>query len=283
MNDIGFVQGVSVAERLRTFGGKLFRIEQHLQRLARSLEIVGIDLPQDLAELGSMAERLVAENHALLANGDDLGLCLFVTPGVSGWLADAVPPGPTVCMHTYPLPFHQFAHFYEQGQPLVVSKVRQVPTTCWPSELKCRSRMHYYLADKEAATAQPGARALLLDADGFVSEASTANIVIYQRDEGLISPPREKILPGVSIGVLEELAEATWVPFFYRDLTVEELLAADEAMLCSTSPCVWPVTQLGGQQIGKGKPEYAFRRLLGAWNDLVGIDIEAQAKRFSAR
>ena len=101
VTDGGFVQGVTVAEQLRTFGGKLFRLEQHLARLARSLAIVGIELGMPVEKLGEIARDLAAKNHALLELGDDLGLSMFVTPGpYSTFSAGGVVPGPTVGIHT---------------------------------------------------------------------------------------------------------------------------------------------------------------------------------------
>jgi branched-chain amino acid aminotransferase len=284
VTDGGFVQGVTVAEQMRTFGGKLFRLEQHLTRLARSLAIVGIELGMPATELGRIAGELAAKNHALLEPGDDLGLSMFVTPGpYSTFAAGGVAPGPTVGMHTYPLPFHLWQEKYERGESLVVTDVMQVPSSCWPTELKCRSRMHYYLADKAARAKEPGARALMLEERGFVTEASTANILVYYRDVGLVSPPKEMILPGVSAAVVEELAGKLGIPFSFRPLTVDDVAAADEALLSSTSPCIWPVTRLNGQQIGDGKQGEIARRLLAAWSELVGVDIAGQAKQFSSR
>jgi branched-subunit amino acid aminotransferase/4-amino-4-deoxychorismate lyase len=181
------------------------------------------------------------------------------------------------------LPFHLWADKYRTGQTLVVTDVQQVPSQCWPAALKCRSRMHYFLADLKARSIEPGARAILLDGAGHVLEASTANLCLFRRDEGLISPPKEKILPGVSAGVIAELARGLEIPFFYRDITVEELLQGDEVLLSSTSPCVWPVLRLNGQTIGDGQPGEVFKRLLGAWSELVGVGIQAQAERFAQR
>ena len=317
--DAGFVQGTTVAEQLRTFGGRLFRLEQHLHRLAASLEIVGVDPGISLTELAEAAHELVRQNQALLAAGDDLGLSMFVTPGPYPAMAASAEAagtrGPLVCMHTYPLPFHVWTEKYVRGQVLTVTDVDQVPPTCWPPALKCRSRMHYYLADRKAAQLQPGSRALLLDDTGAVLEASTASVFLYRRQEGFVSPPTEKILPGVSLMVIAELAEGFGVPFLHRDFTVAEMLSADEVMLCSTSPCVWPVVQLmtpnlpeaerlaeGGsagaspsqraspspwahslqaQPVGGGQPGAMFRRLLAAWSELVGVDIQRQAEQFA--
>jgi branched-chain amino acid aminotransferase len=285
--DTGFVMGATVAEQVRTFRGHLFRLERHMQRLSHSLQIIDVDPGIDLALLGDAARELAARNHALLDPDDDLGMSIFVTPGPYSTMAEAARrdgcQGPLVCMHTYPLPFRLWADKYAGGQSLVVSRIRQVPADCWPPELKCRSRMHYYLADLQARRIQPSARALLLDHDNHVLEASTANIILFRRDEGIISPPLEKILPGVSVGVIGELADRLGIGFHHRDLTVDDVRSADEAMLCSTSPCVWPATELDGQPIGGGRQGEICRRLLTAWSELVGLDIAAQAERFRQR
>ena len=282
--DAGFVLGVTVAEQIRTFRGELFRLDQHLQRLARSLEIVSIDPGFHRDELARAAQELAARNHACGASDDDLGLSMFVTPGPYATMASAGGRhGPTVCMHTYPLPFALWAHLYEQGQALRITDVRQVPSNCWPAELKCRSRMHYYLADLQARQRESGSRALLLDQHGSVLEASTANILAYRRDEGLISPPAEKILPGISVGVIQDLCGQLGVPLVHRDLTPEDLHTAEEVLLTSTSPCVWPVLRLDGQTICGGRPGEIGRRLRRAWSEMVGVDIAAQALRFADR
>ncbi len=280
--DSGFMQGVTVSEQMRTFHGILFRLDQHLERLSNSLTVVGLEQEVDTLRLAEWAVELVARNYALLAQGDDLGLSLFVTPGPYPTLAPEGVQGATIGMHTYPIPFHQWVDLYEHGQPLEVSDIHQVPAACWPTELKCRSRMHYYLADLQARRKDRAARALLLDASGFVNEASTANLVIYRRDEGLVSPPREKILPGVSMAMLQSLAAEGNIPFNHREVTIDDVLSADEAMLTSTSPCLLPVRSLNGQEIG-ARPGPVFRDAIERWGDQVGVAIVQQARRFASR
>jgi branched-chain amino acid aminotransferase len=283
--DAGFVLGTTVAEQIRTFNGRLFRLEDHLSRLAHSLEIVGVNPGISMTELAQAANALVSSNYDELETGADLGLSMFVTPGAYFTMAASVGADvstkPLVCVHTYPLPFYQWAANYRSGQSLVVSNIQQVPTTCWPAELKCRSRMHYYLADSQARRVDPTARAVLLDGEGYVLEASTANILVYYRNEGLVSPPPEKILPGISMAVATELADTLGIPHTRRDLTVEDVAGADEVLLCSTSPCVWPVVRFNSLPIGDGTPGKTFQELLKAWSHLVGLDIQAQAERFA--
>jgi branched-subunit amino acid aminotransferase/4-amino-4-deoxychorismate lyase len=172
---------------------------------------------------------------------------------------------------------------YEEGQPLVVTEIRQTPAACWPVELKCRSRMHYFLADRKAARIEPGARALMLDLEGSVTEASTANVVAWFQREGLVSPPRESILPGISVSVLEELAAQDGVAFRHRKLTVEDVARADELFLTSTSPCLLPVSRLNRQPVGAGRPGAMFHRLINAWSAQVGVDLIAQSRQFAQR
>jgi branched-subunit amino acid aminotransferase/4-amino-4-deoxychorismate lyase len=236
-----------------------------------------------VVEIGQIADELVRQNQKLLELGDDQQATIFVTPGISPLYAAVAPrQGPTVCVHTQPLGFSQWATKYETGESLLVTPVKQIPAECWPPELKCRSRMHYYLADKGARDAEAGARALLLDERGFVTEASTANVLAYFSGRGLVSPPKEHILPGVTVAVIEELADQLSLPFLNHELTVQDVAAADEVLLCSTSPCVWSVTRLNGRPIGDGKPGAISRQLREAWSRMVGVDIEAQARRFAS-
>src|SRR5262245_22556444 len=113
VTDGGFVQGTAVAEQLRTFGGRLFRVDAHVERLLRSLAIVEVEPGKSRDELIGVAGELVERNHRLLATGDDLGLAFFVTPG------DYVPmkgrglASPTLCLHTFPLRFELWADHYE--------------------------------------------------------------------------------------------------------------------------------------------------------------------------
>jgi branched-subunit amino acid aminotransferase/4-amino-4-deoxychorismate lyase len=213
-----------------------------------------------------------------MASGDDWSLVALVTPGKT---QDAAQP--TVCVHGSPLTFGSWVQKFDEGVALRIVSIRQVPPNCWPPEMKCRSRMHYYLADREAAQLESDSRALLLDQDGFVGEASTANVVCYFRDRGLVTPRLGKVLPGITQEVLFELAGGLGMARVEDDIAPEQLVAADEVYLTSTSVCLLPVARIDGRPIGAGKPGPVFRQLLGAWTRHVGVDIAEQARKFAAR
>ena len=286
--DAGFVQGTTIAEQMRTFGGQLFQLDRHIERLFRSLAIVEVDPAHSPQQLAAIAKELVAHNHPLLATGDDLGLSMFVTPGMYSAMISGPSPPPTVVMHTFPIKFSSWADKYRTGESLATTDVEQVSTRCWPPELKCRSRMHYFLADKAANRRFPGSRALMLDEEGCVVEATTANVLIYRQDVGLVLPPAKKILPGISMAVLLELADRQRIAHAERDITPADVATADEVFLTSTSPCILPVTQFNGQPIGqspatRGRPGPIFTKLIADWSQLVGIDIVGQAVQFAKR
>jgi branched-subunit amino acid aminotransferase/4-amino-4-deoxychorismate lyase len=277
VHDVGFLLGATVTERLRTFRHEVFRLDAHLARMRHSLEIVGLDAEGIIAQVGRAIPEFVERNRSQIAADDDWSILAFATPGVSG------AGRPTVCIHGYPLPFRQWAEKYERGVSVLVSDVRQVPPNCWPPELKCRSRMHYYLADARAAADKPGARAILLDQEGYVAEATTANVLIFRQGEGLVSPTSKHILSGVSLSVVEELAAQLKIPLVKRNLTIDELRSADEVMLASTSVCLLPIVACDRQAIGDGRPGPTFRRLLAAWSEMVGIEVDEQARRCADR
>ncbi len=279
LNDAGFVLGTTVTERLRTFHGKLFRLAHHLVRLEHSLGIVGVEPAESIAELAECASELVAHNYALLPVGADLGLAILVTPGAFAHTASNANRRPLVCLHADALPFVNWADAYTAGVALVTTDVMQVPAACWPPELKCRSRMHYYLADRAAERKQPGAKALLLNERGEVTETSIANVIAVRKDEGLVTPPKRDVLPGITLGAVEELASGLGLPFHYRPLALDELITADEVLLTSTPWCLLPVRSINGQAIGKKTPGPTYKKVLAAFDREVGLEIAEQARR----
>lgn len=273
--DPGFAMGVTITERLRTFGGRVWRQAEHVARLRRSAEIVGID-PSVVDELDAAITDFAArhEPQRQLASSDvedDVAIVVFATPGLGGH--------PTRCVHGLPLPFASWAHHYEDGVRVWLSDHRQIPANCWPPELKCRSRMHYYLADQQAASHDPDARAILLDQEGFVGDAAIANAVIYNEAEGIASPRLDRVLPGISVGILRELAADHGLPFVERDITPDEFRAAEEVWLTNTSTCLLPVVSCDGRPVGRGTPGQGYARMLAAWNQAVGLDIAEQARK----
>lgn len=277
VGDAGFVFGATVTEQLRSFAGRLFLPAEHAARFSRSLGIVGIEPSTPVTELFAIAAEVTARCHAAGPAGSDLGVVVFATPGDAPAQHEGRPGTPRVMIHAFPLAFASWARAYDTGVALRSVAITQIPASCWPIELKCRSRMHYHLADREARALEPGSRALLHHGDGRVSETSTANVVIV-KDGTLRTPPPGDALAGVSLGHLRTLARAVGLRFLETSLTRADIEAADEILLTSTPNCLLPVTRVDGVAVGDGRPGPHFGRLLAAWSRDVGLDIAAQAR-----
>ena len=277
--DAGIVLGATVTEMTRTFRHQPFRLEEHVARLFRSLKYVRFDIGLTPQELVAVSRQLLEHNTGLIDAADELGLVHFVTAGEYGVYTasagDAVRSGPTVCLHTFPMPFALWASRVRDGAHVVTPSTRHVPPQCIDPKMKYRSRMHYYLADQEVRLVDPMAIALLLDLDGNVTETSGANFLIVEGDT-IVSPTLRNTLPGISRATVIELAPKLGLKFVERDIQVHSVMNADEAFLASTPYGLCPVTKINGVTIGNGQPGQTYRRLMSAWSELVGLDVVEQ-------
>ena len=277
--DAGVVLGATVTDMARTFRHQLFRLDDHLGRLARALRYVRFDIGMSIEQLGRICLDVVEQNAKLIGPDDELGLIIFVTAGeyptYAGGAAGSVRTTPTVCVHTFPMPFELWAAKMERGLHLVTPSIRHVPPQCYDPKMKYRSRMHYYLADQEARLVDADAAALLLDLDGNVTETSGANFLMVEEGT-IVSPTLRNTLPGISRATVKDLAAKLDIAFVERDFQVFNVVNAQEAFTASTPYCLMPVTKINGIAIGNGRPGPVLKQLLAAWSQLVGLDIPRQ-------
>ena len=276
VSDMGIVHGASVTEMSRTFRHVCFRLDAHLDRLFRSLDYVGFRIGESREQLRTISEQLVAHNAPLLPPGGDLGVVQFATAGINPTYAG---PGarrtPTVCVHTFPLPFELWRERLATGQHLVTPELRHVPPECFDPHVKSRSRLFWIVADAHARQVDPQAQALVRDVQGNLAETASGNLFVVQKGQ-LKTPTCRNTLEGVSRAVILDLAQSLNLPAQECVLQLEDALSADEVFITSTPYCLLPVTCLNGQAIGTGNPGPVAMRLLAAWSELVGCDIVKQ-------
>jgi len=279
--DMGLVMGASITEMARTFRHQPFHLPGHIDRLFRSARYVGFDIDLTRETLADLTLELIEHNAKLIPQQHDLGVVMFITAGTSltytGIAGLDTHRKPTICVHTFPLPFELWAEKYELGQHVVTPSIRHLPPECLDPKIKSRSRMHWYLADAQARLVDPKAIALLLDRQDNIAETGTANFFIVQDDQICTPQPRNS-LAGISQQVVSELAEQLGLKFQQRDFQSYDVVNADEAFTSSTPYCVLPVTRINKKPIGSGTPGPVFRQLLQAWNELAGLDIAEQMR-----
>lgn len=278
--DLGVVAGAAATEMVRTFRHQLFLLDQHLDRLEHSLNRLRIDPKIPRADLNALCQRIASDNCRLLHPDHDLGLVVFVTAGQNltylGRAEIARARTPTVCIHTFPLPFELWADKYSSGLHLVTTTIKSIPDDVLDASIKHRNRLHWHLAEIEAKQTDPAAMALLTDQDGYLTEAAAGNLCVVEG--ATILTPERHVLRGVSRDHLAELAPRLGLTMAYTRLTVEDLARSTEALLTSTPPCLLPVTRFNGQEIGSGRPGPVFQKLLSAWSDEVGLNIAEQMR-----
>jgi branched-subunit amino acid aminotransferase/4-amino-4-deoxychorismate lyase len=275
--DLGVIQGATFSEMTRTFNGALFRAEDHLARLFASLKYGGIAIPLAPGEVLDITRQVVEHNVRLLNAGEDLAVVQFVTAGESAMYSDGQPirQQPTVCIHSFRLPFARWRSFFQEGARVAVPSTRHLPPQCVDPKTKHRSRLHWHLAEREVKRGDPDAIPLLLDLDGNLTETPGANLLLYKNDT-VFSPRSRAILGGVSRQTAREIARELGLGWVEKDLQIYDALNAEEAWLTSTPYCIAPCTRLNGAAIGNGQIGPAYKALLKAWSERVNCDIAAQ-------
>lgn len=279
--DFGIVLGATVTDQLRTFRHQPYRLEDHVRRLYESAKYARIPPPISAAETEEATRELIRRNAPLIGPEADLGVVYFLTPGENlGYAGSAAnfqaASGPTFCIHSFPLPFEAFRPLFTAGVHLVTPSTRHVPPQCLDQKIKHRSRLHWWIAEKEAQLADPAAIPLLLDVHGNLTECSGANFLLV-KNGAVFSPTASNMLRGCSRSAVIELCDQLGLPFKERDLQVHDAINADEIFLVTTPYCMAPVTRINGILVGEGAAGGpVYEQLLAAWSKKVGLDIRAQ-------
>lgn len=278
LNDAGFVYGATVTDQCRTYRQQLFQLAEHVQRFRQSCSLCEIDAPWSDLELATAVVDLVKRNRAKAAPDAEWTVVWVATGGpVGSFLGE---PGSTqeamtrLIAYAFPLPFARFRTYYQTGAEVRLARPPdQVPDACYPRHAKHRSRLSWWIAERETRAVYPHAQVLFSDEGVYLTETSSANLLLVMKG-AVYSPPLARILPGISLRVVQTLCALQDIPFVHADLRPADLAAADEAMLCSTPYGIAPVGNLDGRPLSVNGP--VFEKLLVAWNEVVGLDIRAQ-------
>jgi branched-chain amino acid aminotransferase len=275
--DRGFTSGDGIYEATRTFGHKLFRLQDHIDRLYNSMNYCRIDCGLSLAEMESICNDLVERNLGLIGDDDEYSLWHVITRGarIPGTTTTT---GPTVAIFLQPVDFSRYASSYLEGIILVTPATRRIPPQCLDPRAKITNKMNHNQALFEAQQVDPAAIPLMLDLDGNLCETDTINVFFISRGK-LCTPMARTVLGGITRQVVFELAEKLGIEVVEGDFTPFDMYNADEAFLSGTSGSITPVIALNGKNIGSDLPGPLTLRLISAWNELVGLDYVAQAIR----
>ena len=272
IRDRGFLQGDAVFDTTRTFGGRIFRLEEHLDRFFHSLKYMRIDPGMTKQDFARLTMEVLEANLPLIEADDDYWVTQRVTRGVTVDGEDK----PSIIIECVPLPFKARAAYYRDGLPVVVPSVRRTP----PEAQSPRAKVHNYVnlvqATLEVESQNPNAWPILLDTNGNLSEGPGSNIFIVK--DGIVITPREQfILSGISRRVAIELAQELGIEVQEADIDLYDAYTADEAFVTSTSFCICPVSSFNGSSVADGSvPGPVTDRLTRAYSGMVGLDVAGQ-------
>lgn len=232
VGDLGFRQGVTAVERMRTYAGQPFRKSEHLARFENTLRLIHIGSVPPAQVLSDLITESLARNASLLAAHGDVGITLWATPG--GRVGDRA----TLALHLNAIDHAANELRRTHGQAVVLTETVQPATASWSRHAKVRCRLHYYLADVQAESLVAGATGVLQDSDGSWTESSIANIAILMGSV-LTFAPAAQVLPGITQAHVRDLARRLSLTTYARPLTRQMIADADAMLLMGTDTGLW--------------------------------------------
>jgi len=262
--DHGFLYGDGVFEGIRAYNGIVFKLKEHIDRLYSSARAIMLEIPLSKEEMIEAVLETLRKNDLR-----DAYIRLVITRGIGDLGLDPRKcPKPSVIIIAVPLLRLYDEEKRRQGISMIVSWTRRDPVDATSHEIKSLNYLNSILAKIEANNAGVD-EALILDANGYICEATGENIFIVKNGK-LYTPPRTSgALPGITAGVIKRIAKKLGYEVIERNLTVTELYEADEAFLTGTGAEIMPIREVNRRKIGEGKMGPITEKILEEFKRIV--------------
>lgn len=264
--DHGLLYGDGVFEGIRSYDSLIFKLKEHIDRLYRSADAIGLEIPMTKDEMTkAVIETLKANNlkgayiRLVVTRGPgDLGLdprkCKFSTVFI---ITDKIT--------LYP------KEFYQKGLKIITAKTRRNLAAALDPKIKSLNYLNNILAKTEAVRAGTE-EAIMLTYNDYVAECTGDNIFMVKGGKLFTPPANIGALEGITRGAVMKLAKSIGVHFEEKMLKLENLYAADEVFLTGTAAEIIPVTIIDKRKIGMGKPGEITARLMDEFKKLTKTD-----------
>ncbi|HOB58571.1 MAG TPA: branched-chain-amino-acid transaminase [Methanoregulaceae archaeon] len=260
--DHGFLYGDGVFEGIRAYNGRVFRLQEHLDRLYDSARTIDLKVPVPKEEMAGIILEVLRRNK--LSNGyirplvtrgvGDLGLDPRKCP-IASVIVIAVEWGA------------MYGDLYEKGLKAITVSVRRNPAEALPPNVKSLNYLNNILGKIEA-NYKGGDEAIFFDTNGYMSEGSGDNIFIVKN--GIIfTPPTLNNLRGITRAVVLEIAKSHGLTLVEQNLGYYDMYSADEVFVTGTAAEVAPIVLIDGRAIGTGKPGPVTRQLMAAFRTVT--------------
>lgn len=264
--DHGLLYGDGVFEGIRLYGGNVFRLEEHLERLEYSAKAILLDMPLSRKELSWATCETCRQN-----NLTDAYIRLVITRGVGDLgLAPWLCPKPTVFVIASKISLYPKEH-YDNGLAIVTVPTRRISPAALPPTIKSLNYLNNILGKIEAK--QFGAlEAIMLNDQGYVAECTADNVFIVHKGEIVTPAASAGALKGITRETVIDIARELGVPLRECNMTRYDIWCADECFLTGSGAEVIPVVKLDGRVIGDGRPGAVTQRVLAAFRQRVLVE-----------
>ena len=257
--DHAVLYGDGVFDTAAAWGGRVFKIEAHIDRFFRSMKAIAIAPPVERDGLRGLIMEAVERNGL-----ENAYIKWIATRGSNGApLMD--PEGCTANLIIITRPYIHRA-IGEKGLRMKTAAIRRPPGQVLDAQVKSLNYLNLVLAKLEAKAAGVD-HALLLDIEGRICEAPGFNVFLVQ--DGRLRTPAHDVLRGITRATVMELAREAGLAVSEEDLELYDAHTADEMVLTSTAGGLLPVTELDGRAIGSGQPGPVFTSLAAAYDRMV--------------
>jgi branched-chain amino acid aminotransferase len=264
--DHAVLYGDGVFEGIRLYGGNVFRLEQHLERLWDSARSIMLDIPISREEMTQVVCETCRRN-----NLRDGYIRLVVTRGegdlgLAPWLC----PKPTIFCIASRIQMYP-EEFYTKGLDIITAATRRVPPDTYSGRTKSLNYLNNIMAKINARMGN-ALEALMLNQDGFVVEATGDNVFLIKKGELFTPPVYMSALRGITRDAVVDIAKGMGLPVREEPFTLYEVYTADEMFLTGTAAELISVVKVDGRVIGSGKPGPITLKLLEKFRALTHED-----------
>lgn len=261
--DHGLLYGDGVFEGIRAYGGKVFQAQAHIDRLFDSAKYIRLAIPYTKQELtDTIYETMRANGQA------DAYIRLVVTRGEGSLgLEPFKCSAPSVFIIVDQVALYP-EEMYREGMAVIIAKTVRTSVRMLNPAVKSLNYLNNIIAKIEASDAGV-AEAIMLNEHGRVAECTGDNMFMVKGGKVITPPPSEGILIGITRQVVLNLAGKLNVPVVEKEITIEELLAADECFLTGTAAEVIAVTKIDNRAIGQGKVGPVTKKLFEAFRQYI--------------
>ena len=259
--DSAFNFGDAIFEGMRVYDGRIFALDEHIRRLYESAKAIAIDIPLTEAEMRVAILDWLRRNNIR----DGFHFRPIVTRG------ERRPPRTSTKFITTPPNIVFLGGPIDppdgNGLRLVTASIRRIPPQALDAKIKSGNFLNNILAKIEAFR-QGADDALMYDTQGYLAEASAANVFLVRRDI-LLTPLTKSCLEGITREAVIKLADERGIRIRERDITPVEVYTADEVFLTGTAAEITPVVEVDGRSIGAGEPGPITHDLSDRFSELV--------------